>query len=180
MVTLKASRMQSSRGLSRPRPLPVTHHGSLISPHCCIVPDLLLPSSFLLFQLPSIHPSLPSSISSNKHSQTYNNHFYLNEYSFVRYHIHQQRVSTCCIQEPLTPNFSIMSTDAAPTPLSKVDSAVQGLSSSPPKDEAPSKHRRASSTAAPGVFNINDLGSLSPLIPIPGSTGHPYLLPTER
>jgi len=52
-----------------------------------------------------------------------------------------------------------MSTDAAPTPLSKVDSAVQGLSSSPPKDEVagPSKHRRASSTAAPGVFNINDL-----------------------
>lgn len=50
-----------------------------------------------------------------------------------------------------------MSTDAPPTPLSKVDSAVQGLSSSPPKDEAAPKHRRASSTAAPGVFNINDL-----------------------
>lgn len=41
-------------------------------------------------------------------------------------------------------------------PLSKVDSAVQGLSSSPPK-EAAKGHRRASSSAA-GVFNINDLG----------------------
>jgi len=37
------------------------------------------------------------------------------------------------------------------TPLSKVDSAVQGLSSSPPKEK-----RRASSSV-PGVFNINDL-----------------------
>lgn len=40
-------------------------------------------------------------------------------------------------------------------PLSKVDSAVQGLSSSPPtKDEK--GHRRTSSSAA-GVMNINDL-----------------------
>lgn len=38
-------------------------------------------------------------------------------------------------------------------PLSKVDSAVQGLSSSPPKEKG---HRRASSSAE-GVFNINDL-----------------------
>ncbi|OAA40919.1 hypothetical protein NOR_05501 [Metarhizium rileyi] len=38
-------------------------------------------------------------------------------------------------------------------PLSKVDSAVQGLSSSPPKEKG---HRRASSSAA-GVMNINDL-----------------------
>ncbi|OBT76536.1 hypothetical protein VF21_05382 [Pseudogymnoascus sp. 05NY08] len=38
-------------------------------------------------------------------------------------------------------------------PLTKVDSAVQGLSSSPPKEKG---HRRMSSTAA-GVFNINDL-----------------------
>ncbi|KYK55788.1 hypothetical protein DCS_07752 [Drechmeria coniospora] len=37
--------------------------------------------------------------------------------------------------------------------LSKVDSAVQGLSS-PTKEKG---HRRASSTAAPGVFNINEL-----------------------
>lgn len=51
-----------------------------------------------------------------------------------------------------------MSTDAAPTPLSKVDSAVQGLSSSPPKDA--SAKRRASSSV-PGVYNINDLGMLS-------------------
>jgi len=47
-----------------------------------------------------------------------------------------------------------MSADAAPSPLTKVDSAVQGLSSSPPKDGP--KHRRTSSSA-PGVFNINDL-----------------------
>ncbi|CAF3460051.1 hypothetical protein SNK03_004624 [Fusarium graminearum] len=40
-------------------------------------------------------------------------------------------------------------------PLSKVDSAVQGLSSSPPKEEK--KTRRQSSAAAPGVYNINDL-----------------------
>lgn len=40
-------------------------------------------------------------------------------------------------------------------PLEKVDSAVQGLASSPPKDKG---HRRASSAAAPGVYNVNDLG----------------------
>ncbi|MCJ1368608.1 hypothetical protein MMC16_007752 [Acarospora aff. strigata] len=39
--------------------------------------------------------------------------------------------------------------------LSKVDSAVSGLSSSPPKDEKKG-HRRASSSAT-GVYNINDL-----------------------
>ncbi|KAL2076186.1 hypothetical protein VTL71DRAFT_1129 [Oculimacula yallundae] len=44
-----------------------------------------------------------------------------------------------------------MSADAAPAPLSKVDSAVQGLSSSPPKEK-----RRASSSV-PGVYNILDL-----------------------
>ncbi|KZZ99446.1 hypothetical protein AAL_02018 [Moelleriella libera RCEF 2490] len=38
-------------------------------------------------------------------------------------------------------------------PLTKVDSAVQGLSSSPPKERG---HRRQSSSAA-GVMNINDL-----------------------
>ncbi|KAJ9131219.1 WD repeat containing protein 44 [Coniochaeta hoffmannii] len=42
-------------------------------------------------------------------------------------------------------------------PLTKVDSAVQGLSSSPPKDAAKG-HRRASSSAA-GVYNVNDLES---------------------
>lgn len=43
-------------------------------------------------------------------------------------------------------------------PLSKVDSAVQGLSSSP-KDtkDAKAGHRRQSSSAN-GVMNINDLG----------------------
>jgi hypothetical protein len=40
-------------------------------------------------------------------------------------------------------------------PLTKVDSAVQGLSSSPPK-ESTGGHRRQSSSAA-GVMNINDL-----------------------
>jgi hypothetical protein len=44
-------------------------------------------------------------------------------------------------------------------PLSKVDSAVQGLSSSP-KDTAKEGKRRASSSV-PGVFNINDLGMSS-------------------
>lgn len=39
-------------------------------------------------------------------------------------------------------------------PLTKVDSAVQGISSSPPKEGF--KHRRASSSAN-GVMNINDL-----------------------
>ncbi|KAK0751363.1 hypothetical protein B0T18DRAFT_320600 [Schizothecium vesticola] len=38
-------------------------------------------------------------------------------------------------------------------PLTKVDSAVQGMASSPPKE---TKHRRASSSAN-GVMNINDL-----------------------
>jgi hypothetical protein len=39
--------------------------------------------------------------------------------------------------------------------LTKVDSAVQGLGTSPPKEHVKG-HRRASSSAA-GVFNINDL-----------------------
>jgi hypothetical protein len=44
-------------------------------------------------------------------------------------------------------------------PLSKVDSAVQGLSSSPPANAKPDdkKTRRQSSAAAPGVWNVNDL-----------------------
>ncbi|KAF4979230.1 hypothetical protein FZEAL_4513 [Fusarium zealandicum] len=44
-------------------------------------------------------------------------------------------------------------------PLTKVDSAVQGLSSSPPQNKEETKkagHRRQSSTA-PGVMNVNDL-----------------------
>lgn len=47
-----------------------------------------------------------------------------------------------------------MSADAGPAPLSKVDSAVQGLSSSP-KDKEPAKRRASSSV--PGVFRIEDL-----------------------
>jgi hypothetical protein len=50
-----------------------------------------------------------------------------------------------------------MSADAAPSPLTKVDSAVQGLSSSPPKDEVTSPKQRRTSSSAPGVYNINDL-----------------------
>ncbi|KAI9819846.1 MAG: hypothetical protein M1827_006415 [Pycnora praestabilis] len=46
-----------------------------------------------------------------------------------------------------------MSADTAP--LTKVDSAISGLSSSPPKEERKG-HRRASSSAT-GVYNINDL-----------------------
>ncbi|KAI9677018.1 MAG: hypothetical protein M1817_006857 [Caeruleum heppii] len=45
-----------------------------------------------------------------------------------------------------------MSADTAE--LTKVDSAISGLSSSPPQDKK--GHRRASSSAA-GVYNINDL-----------------------
>jgi len=48
-----------------------------------------------------------------------------------------------------------MSADAAPNPLTKVDSAVQGLSSSPAKEATPAKRRASSSV--PGVFNILDL-----------------------
>lgn len=127
----------------------------------CIVPDLLPPFYYFIS-----HPSISSTF--NLIQQTFPNNqqpLQSYEYSFVRYPIHQQRASSRWIQElPSSIQSIIMSTDAAPTPLSKVDSAVQGLSSSPPKNEAaPSKHRRASSTAAPGVFNVNDLGMPAPL-----------------
>jgi len=39
-----------------------------------------------------------------------------------------------------------------PTPLTKVDSAIQGISSSPPKES-----KRRTSSSATGVFNINEL-----------------------
>ena len=43
-------------------------------------------------------------------------------------------------------------------PLTKIDSAISGLSSSPPDSKGAAKgHRRASSSAA-GVYNIADLG----------------------
>lgn len=45
-------------------------------------------------------------------------------------------------------------------PLSKVDSAVQGLSSSPPKDDVKKVPRRASSTN-PDVLNVTELGKSS-------------------
>jgi hypothetical protein len=41
-------------------------------------------------------------------------------------------------------------------PLTKVDSAVQGLSSSPPQDDVKKTNRRASSTS-PDVLNVNEL-----------------------
>ena len=44
---------------------------------------------------------------------------------------------------------------ATEIPLTKVDSAVSGLSSSPVEEKK--GHRRASSSAT-GVYNINDLG----------------------
>lgn len=52
----------------------------------------------------------------------------------------------------------MMSTEAAdqPVDLTKVDSAVSGLSSSP-TEEKKLGHRRTSSSV-PGVYNINDLG----------------------
>lgn len=43
-------------------------------------------------------------------------------------------------------------------PLTKVDSAVQGLSSSPKDTKSSAAARRASSAAASGVYNIKDLG----------------------
>jgi len=42
-------------------------------------------------------------------------------------------------------------------PLSKIDSAVQGLSSSPGKDAAKDAGHRRVSSSVPGVYNINDL-----------------------
>jgi len=50
-----------------------------------------------------------------------------------------------------------MSADAAPTPLSKVDSAVQGLSSSPKDGAKEAAAKRRASSSVPGVYNIQDL-----------------------
>jgi hypothetical protein len=44
--------------------------------------------------------------------------------------------------------------------ISKVDSAVSGLSSSP-KDEKQAPAKRRTTSSAPGVMNINDLGKLT-------------------
>jgi len=46
-----------------------------------------------------------------------------------------------------------MSAEPSSAPLSKVDSAVQGLASAPAKDEG----KRRASSSVPGVFNIADL-----------------------
>lgn len=48
--------------------------------------------------------------------------------------------------------------------LSKVDSAISDVPASPSDKKEP-KHRRTSSTVS-GVFNINDLGELIPLMPM--------------
>ena len=59
-------------------------------------------------------------------------------------------------------------------PLTKVDSAVQGIDVAP-KEVKETKHRRASSSAA-GVMNINDLGKwCPPSPPWPGSPEHPAI-----
>lgn len=42
--------------------------------------------------------------------------------------------------------------EAPSNPLTKIDSAVQGISSSPPKEA-----KRRTSSSVPGVYNINDL-----------------------
>jgi hypothetical protein len=57
-------------------------------------------------------------------------------------------------------------------PLSKVDSAVQGLASSPPKEGAKEgvAARRKSSAAAPGVMNILDLEAEGTEIELPLET----------
>lgn len=55
------------------------------------------------------------------------------------------------------PIATMADTAENPAPLQKVDSAVQGLSSSPPKEKG---HRRMSSHAAEGVYRIEDLGKL--------------------
>jgi len=52
-----------------------------------------------------------------------------------------------------------MSTDAAPAPLSKVDSAIQGMSSSSPSKPAAETGKRRASSSVPGVFRIEDLES---------------------
>lgn len=46
-------------------------------------------------------------------------------------------------------------------PLTKVDSAVQGIETGAPDKAKETKHRRASSSAN-GVMNINDLGESVP------------------
>ncbi|VUC37853.1 unnamed protein product [Clonostachys rosea] len=59
-------------------------------------------------------------------------------------------------------------------PLKKVDSAVQGLGTSPPKDSKVEKlqesKRRQSSVGAPGVYNIKDLEAEGTEIELPLET----------
>ena len=46
--------------------------------------------------------------------------------------------------------------------LTKVDSAVSGISSSPTEKKHPVGGHRRTSSSVTGVFNINDLGELHP------------------
>ena len=80
--------------------------------------------------------------------------------STIDIHCHQVQASSHCNKQlDQTSSLPIdMSADTAN--LQKVDSAISGLSSSPPEKEAPKGHRRASSSAA-GVYNIADLGMLN-------------------
>lgn len=68
------------------------------------------------------------------------------------------------IRVSLSIKLTNMSADTA-NDLTKVDSAVSGMSSSPPKDKG---HRRTSSSAA-GIYNILDLGPFGSLL---GAGGH--------
>jgi hypothetical protein len=131
---------------------------SFLPPHH-LVPDPISIISISIFLLPSPSPHLhlrqPSLCNPNHNSSPEPHITFSSILRLARKTIPWYSESPI----PSTPKHAIMSADAAPSPLTKVDSAVQGLSSSPPKDGA--KHRRVSSSAA-GVMNINDLG-MSPL-----------------
>lgn len=58
-------------------------------------------------------------------------------------------------------------------PLSKVDSAVQGLSSSPKEEQPVKKAGRRQSSLSPDVMNIADLGKL------PEALDTPRIAPTD-
>merc|ERR1712093_636857 len=113
-----------------------------------IVPDLFFYNTTLQSTTPTLNQILKTS------------HVFSTTNSSSQHHSPKQRTHSTHSQSSsphhqpnnLTPHQSkvvrttvTMSADAAPAPLSKVDSAVQGLSSSPPKEK-----RRASSSV-PGV-----------------------------
>jgi hypothetical protein len=55
--------------------------------------------------------------------------------------------------------------------LTKVDSAIGGMATSPPKET-----KRRTTSSAPGVMNINDLGMLSSGLTVP----HPNKIPEKE